>query len=815
MKNLVLAFVFIVAAAFVANAQIVVDNFDTSVADTTYLLISEGPPTVMSVSDNHTDFHEGTGSLTLNAVIGDHHSWGSFAEIQNPAPEGEYYDWSTSDSLSLWIKVYQAAALPQSMFFRIQLRDQPTPADPVEMYVYENSATLDAVTGWYNLRLSLKQIASDNNLAPGDSGFTVTPSNWGMAHNNEVLDYNRIISYALVAVTNAQITDSVKVGFDHFTRFGTRAVPFVFFNGKVLSGNLGQFTWGQSSVMVEEGTGSLPGKNSLKWIQGDEWSNGWTGAGYNISPSLNMAGAWISDSLKFKLKAPAGTGPIRMQFESATAKVGKVITVIDDDQWHQYSVALRDMVPQDNTSGFDSSAVTVFQFMAEASGVAGRVLYFDDIWTGNPVIDVLAPAAPTNVTATAGTFINTVLWTDVPNETGERYTIYYATHPITDVNASSVEVAKLNVGEGISLVDHVLRAPKVNQNVTYYYAVTCMDGSGNVSVVSQNSSPVTNMAKGVTIINPSAPTNFSADGDLSEWNGITPFRMFPSDGSGTIVTNTTISGDADLSVLAYVAMDNDYLYVAFDVVDDIVATDTTQSSYLIDSPDLYLGLYDWHGAPHTSYKRGQQPDYHFRFGRNACIIDNLGSARILEPGANYYWDERFNPGYVVEAKISLDALAAAGGDTRFTPYVGARIPIDFSVNDADATGLREGIITYSPFNEDRSYEDVSRWLYTWIGDQWSDVDSEDGIVDNYNLAQNYPNPFNPSTRINYSIKEAGLVNLKVYDALGREVATLVNQVQNAGTYSVSFDGSQLSSGVYFFRIQSGSFVKINKMMLLK
>ncbi len=86
----------------------------------------------------------------------------------------------------------------------------------------------------------------------------------------------------------------------------------------------------------------------------------------------------------------------------------------------------------------------------------------------------------------------------------------------------------------------------------------------------------------------------------------------------------------------------------------------------------------------------------------------------------------------------------------------------------------------------------------------------------YNLEQNYPNPFNPTTNIRYSIRDAGLVTLKVYDLLGREVATLVNQVQQPGNYQVSFDASRLtSSGMYIYRLQSGSFTRTMKMLLVK
>ncbi len=89
------------------------------------------------------------------------------------------------------------------------------------------------------------------------------------------------------------------------------------------------------------------------------------------------------------------------------------------------------------------------------------------------------------------------------------------------------------------------------------------------------------------------------------------------------------------------------------------------------------------------------------------------------------------------------------------------------------------------------------------------------IPDNFTLSQNYPNPFNPSTLINYSIPSPGIVTLKVFDMLGREVATLVNEQQPAGNYKVSFDASQLASGVYFYRITANKFVSTKKMLLLK
>ena len=85
----------------------------------------------------------------------------------------------------------------------------------------------------------------------------------------------------------------------------------------------------------------------------------------------------------------------------------------------------------------------------------------------------------------------------------------------------------------------------------------------------------------------------------------------------------------------------------------------------------------------------------------------------------------------------------------------------------------------------------------------------------YTLYQNYPNPFNPSTKISYQLPKSSFVTLKVYDIIGREISTLVNEQQNAGQYEVAFDGSKLASGEYLYRIQAGDFISIKKLVLLK
>ena len=89
------------------------------------------------------------------------------------------------------------------------------------------------------------------------------------------------------------------------------------------------------------------------------------------------------------------------------------------------------------------------------------------------------------------------------------------------------------------------------------------------------------------------------------------------------------------------------------------------------------------------------------------------------------------------------------------------------------------------------------------------------VPEKFKLSQNYPNPFNPSTKIKYQIATSNPVSLKIYDVLGNEVATLVNEIQSTGNYEVTFDASSLSSGTYFYRLSTGSLTEVKKMILIK
>jgi Secretion system C-terminal sorting domain len=140
----------------------------------------------------------------------------------------------------------------------------------------------------------------------------------------------------------------------------------------------------------------------------------------------------------------------------------------------------------------------------------------------------------------------------------------------------------------------------------------------------------------------------------------------------------------------------------------------------------------------------------------------------------------------------------------------------FETSHTLAEGL--GLFSYS-FTWDFGHTDVSLVYAKIDGKEYgkilTDVKALPVVPKMFALSQNYPNPFNPSTVISYQLPVNSHVVLKVYDILGREVATLVNEREQAGTHGVKFDGANLPSGVYFYRLATQGFVRTMKMILLK
>jgi len=120
----------------------------------------------------------------------------------------------------------------------------------------------------------------------------------------------------------------------------------------------------------------------------------------------------------------------------------------------------------------------------------------------------------------------------------------------------------------------------------------------------------------------------------------------------------------------------------------------------------------------------------------------------------------------------------------------------------------KGLVPHRSFAPDSGY-------FIAAYDTTTDVISLEDPITSFGLFQNYPNPFNPTTNIEFRITEFGLTTLRVYDVLGKEITTLVNEEKPAGSYEVEFSAANLPSGVYFYKLQAGSFVETKKMVLLR
>ena len=140
--------------------------------------------------------------------------------------------------------------------------------------------------------------------------------------------------------------------------------------------------------------------------------------------------------------------------------------------------------------------------------------------------------------------------------------------------------------------------------------------------------------------------------------------------------------------------------------------------------------------------------------------------------------------------------------------------VRFVANTVEAAiGKTLGISIHNTTSEADKYIEMDNFrLYR---DNPTGIADKHNIIDKFVLYQNYPNPFNPQTSIKFSLVKAGRTTLKIYNTLGQLVATLVDKKMQAGVYTVSFNAASLSSGMYLYRIESGDFIQVKKMLLLK
>ena len=202
----------------------------------------------------------------------------------------------------------------------------------------------------------------------------------------------------------------------------------------------------------------------------------------------------------------------------------------------------------------------------------------------------------------------------------------------------------------------------------------------------------------------------------------------------------------------------------------------------------------------------------------------------LDPSGNLLWYNRFklNSSWEEYPYFALNGpqdeiyitgnVGVNSGGTTYQGLETVRYNTDGSNPWIAEVNLYAGIGKGLALGSDLSLYAVGQFYYSVIKYSQSmptSVEQISGVPENFNLEQNYPNPFNPTTKINYSIHEEGLVTLEVYNIAGEQVATLVNEYKSPGNYEVSFNASSLSSGTYFYKLSAGSYTEVKKMILLR
>jgi hypothetical protein len=307
----------------------------------------------------------------------------------------------------------------------------------------------------------------------------------------------------------------------------------------------------------------------------------------------------------------------------------------------------------------------------------------------------------------------------------------------------------------------------------------------------------------------------------------------------------------NLSAIIWTAWDRDYLFFYAEVHDDIIR-DNNATFWDNDRLELYFN---------------PDPTIISTSGALAVAMSALGAGDVQDPGAlddlNHgslcyangtvwnattadYSRRRTTDGYILEWRIPINAINNSTVDQRLSPGVGGKFGGAINVGDNDDTqrshmiqwssGMtnyawtdpqQHGMVTFLADNKLKweaispqvpaTYhnDSASVWYFGTLGPVSGVESTNNKIPTAFTLRQNYPNPFNPSTAISFSIPKRLFVSLKIYDLIGREIATIVSEELSAGNYSRQWNAANMSSGIYYYHLQAGSFAETKKLILLR
>jgi len=282
-------------------------------------------------------------------------------------------------------------------------------------------------------------------------------------------------------------------------------------------------------------------------------------------------------------------------------------------------------------------------------------------------------------------------------------------------------------------------------------------------------------------------------------------------------------GDAFVSYQGDMNVDkNGFVHFLIQVTDTTVDNNSGLNSVveIFETANGWDGKVVFEGIGDSSYTKltgpglGQTgPDTYIAFDkdRNLMVATWNAPRTITDSLVDIYASYRFVDGGEWSAPVNLTdspgmnenshhmaPYVKSNGNGSYTAYVFYHYPAGYTGYYPDATYDTQPSVIYAAG-------------YTFTATGVENESNPTGFV----LSQNYPNPFNPSTSIKYTVGERANVTLKVFDMLGREVASLVNEVKEQGSYSVNFDAAKLASGTYVYKLTAGNFVETKKMVLLK